>query len=109
MSFCEVLKGVGVGGVGRNDPFFLGFRHFSSLSSIFPLSKSRQLQCAPKNGESYSDPVYTDPVSNFPIFAHLEGLADPLHTGTTSCTSRTTMQRRARMGQKAIPASTRQA
>ena len=67
----EVLKGVGVDGVGVIFPFFAFFRFslffFSSIFSSSPKGQGQTTAIYCKNGEFHSGPGCADPVQNFPI------------------------------------------
>ena len=67
--FWEVLKGVGVDGVGVIFPFFYAFfPFFLRFSRPSPKGQGQTTANCCKNGEFHSDPVCTDPVQNFPSF-----------------------------------------
>ena len=59
--------GVGVDGVGVIFPLFL--RIFPLFTPASPKRQGQTTAIYCKNGEFHSDPVCTDPVQNFPIFA----------------------------------------
>ena len=84
----EVLHGVGVDGVGVIFPFFYAFFVFYAFFRFFPLffvflrfslllpkDKGKQHKIYCKNGEFHSDPVYTDPVQNFPILCFVQEMS----------------------------------